>query len=234
MIAALNGLKVEAADIQQAYLNAPCGEKYYIICGPEFGPEMEGKRAVVVKALYGLRSAGASWRQFLSDALQHSMGFKPCKADNDVYMMKSTKADGTPYYIYVLVFTDDILVVVEQPHDVLMTLDQHFLLKPDSIGEPKMYLGANISKYKIPGTDEVYWAMGSEHYVKNSVKNVESFLAPFDKKLKTRAPTILPSNYTPELDCSPTLDDEWTSYYQQYIGVLRWAVELGRIDICGW
>jgi hypothetical protein len=35
--AALNGLKVMAADIQNAYLQAPISEKYWTTCGPEFG-----------------------------------------------------------------------------------------------------------------------------------------------------------------------------------------------------
>ena len=30
---------------------------------------------------------------------------------------------------------------------------------------------------------------------------------------------------------SDKLDDEWANYYQNLIGVLRWAVELGQIDI---
>ena len=233
MLAALNDLKVEAADIQQAYLNAPCAEKYYIICGPEFGKELQGRKAIVVKALYGLRSAGQAWRRFCSDALKHSMGFEPCKADNDVYMKKATTSQGKAYWIYVLIFTDDILVVAEDPRSILMQLDQHLMLKPSSIGEPTMYLGANIGKYKFPGDDKEYWYMGSEHYVRESVKNVERYLEQYDKQLKSKAPTILPSNYAPELDVSPVLDDELTSTYQQYIGVLRWAVELGRVDICG-
>ena len=32
--AALNGLPVCAADIQNAYLQAPASEKHYVICGP--------------------------------------------------------------------------------------------------------------------------------------------------------------------------------------------------------
>ena len=40
-----------------------------------------------------------------------------------------------------------------------------------------------------------------------------------------------PANYRPELDVSPTLDDELSNRYLQMIGVLRWAIELGRIDI---
>ena len=41
--AALMGLEVCACDIQNAYLQALSSERYYIICGPEFGLENVGK-----------------------------------------------------------------------------------------------------------------------------------------------------------------------------------------------
>ena len=37
--------------------------------------------------------------------------------------------------------------------------------------------------------------------------------------------------YDPELDTSPELDPDAASYYLTIIGILRWMVELGRIDI---
>jgi hypothetical protein len=37
--------------------------------------------------------------------------------------------------------------------------------------------------------------------------------------------------YRPELDTSPILGPERANYYQSLIGILRWAIELGRIDI---
>ena len=40
-----------------------------------------------------------------------------------------------------------------------------------------------------------------------------------------------PRDYRPELDITPELDDDDVSYFQSQIGVLRWMVELGRIDI---
>jgi hypothetical protein len=50
--AALNDLDVLAADIRNAYLQVPTSEKHYIICGPEFGLEHQGERALIVRALY--------------------------------------------------------------------------------------------------------------------------------------------------------------------------------------
>ena len=51
--AALNDLDVFAADIRNAYLQAPSSQKDYIICGPEFDLENVGKVALIHRALYG-------------------------------------------------------------------------------------------------------------------------------------------------------------------------------------
>jgi hypothetical protein len=55
--AALNDLGVSAADIRNAYLQAPSSQKDYILCGPEFGIENIGKIALIRRALYGGKSA---------------------------------------------------------------------------------------------------------------------------------------------------------------------------------
>ena len=58
--AALLGVNVLAADIRNAYLQAPTSEKHYIVCGEEFGLEHKGKRALIVRALYGGKLRGAT------------------------------------------------------------------------------------------------------------------------------------------------------------------------------
>eukprot|EP00980_Cylindrotheca_fusiformis_P025560 scaffold14072_cov73-Cylindrotheca_fusiformis.AAC.1 len=40
------------------------------------------------------------------------------------------------------------------------------------------------------------------------------------------------NSYRPEIDVTPELSVEQASYYQSLIGILRWIVELGRVDIC--
>ena len=56
--AALNNLEVCAADIQNVYLTAPSSQKDFIICGSEFGLENVGKKALILRALYGGKSSG--------------------------------------------------------------------------------------------------------------------------------------------------------------------------------
>ena len=50
-------------------------------------------------------------------------------------------------------------------------------------------------------------------------------------KLHTRVTTPCTSEYRPELDISRELTDSRTIYFMPLIGILRWTVELGRIDI---
>jgi hypothetical protein len=52
---------VFAADVQNAYLQAPPSEKHYIICGKEFGLENEGQVAIIKRALYGGKAAGRDY-----------------------------------------------------------------------------------------------------------------------------------------------------------------------------
>ena len=59
-LAALNGLQVKTADIENAYLQAPVAETIWCKLGSEFGSDA-GKPAIIVRSLYGLKSAGASF-----------------------------------------------------------------------------------------------------------------------------------------------------------------------------
>jgi hypothetical protein len=40
-------------------------QKHYIICGPKFGLENQGKKALITRALYGGKSAGKVFRNHL-------------------------------------------------------------------------------------------------------------------------------------------------------------------------
>lgn len=64
----MNGLKILGADVQNAFLTAPNREKVWIRAGPEFGAD-EGKCFIVARALYGLESAGFSFRSFAAETL---------------------------------------------------------------------------------------------------------------------------------------------------------------------
>ena len=147
--AALNGLNVCAADIQNAYLQAPSSQKDFIYCGSEFGSENKGKRALIRRALYGGKAAGRDFRNHLRDCMRH-LKFEPCLADPDVWMRPAIKADGTEYYEYVLLYVDDALCISESAEDILRhEIGKYFKLKEPSIGPPKLYLGGSVRKVQL-------------------------------------------------------------------------------------
>jgi len=235
--AALNGLDVCAADIRNAYLQAPSSRKDYIICGPEFGLENVGKVALIHRALYGGKTAGRDFRQHLRSCMWH-LNFVSCPADPDVWMRPAIKDNGEEYYEYVLLYTDDALCISVNAEQVLRTeIGKYFMLKEESIGPPQLYLGSNVRQVELSNGTKC-WAFGASQYVQAAVKNVHQYLAERhrlgDKRfsLPLRASTPLVTTYRPELDVSPELKPTESAYYQSLIGILRWMVEIGRVDIC--
>jgi hypothetical protein len=59
-IASVNDLKVKVGDVLSAYITALVKEKVYTILGSKFGHDV-GRSAIIVHALYGLKSTGAAF-----------------------------------------------------------------------------------------------------------------------------------------------------------------------------
>ena len=229
--AALNDLDVMAADIRNAYLQAPSSEKHYIICGAEFGMENKGKRAIIRRALYGGKVSGRDFRNSLRDCMK-MLGFESCLADPDVWMRKAKKDNGVEVWEYVLLYVDDALSIGPNSEQVLRDIGKYFQLKEESVGPPDIYLGGRITGVTLEGNIKA-WAFSSSKYVQTAVNNVVAHLAKQGNgKLPTKAKTPLSADYKPELDTTPELDPEDAAYFQSLIGILRWMVELGRVDIC--
>jgi len=173
LIAALNDLQVFAADIGNAYLNAPCREKIWTCAGKEFGSD-EGSVMIIVRALYGLKTSGAAWRATFAQTLVE-MGYVSSKVDPDVWLRKAMRTDGHHYYEMLLIYVDDILCISHQPQSTMDQIQQLFQLKDESIGPPKRYLGANISQYQLPDGSEA-WSASARDHVKTAIWNIEEVL----------------------------------------------------------
>lgn len=79
----------------------------------------------------------------------------------------------------------------------------------------------------------IKWGLSLKQYIKNFAKNVELKLTEIGQKLHPKRYASIPMkhDYHPELDYTPLLSHDAANYYQQLIGILRWMVELGRVDI---
>ena len=165
----------------------------------------------------------------------HHLNFSPCLADPDVWMRPVQKGDSTPSFVYILLYVDDALVVSDNTESILqIEIGKYFDLKEASIGPPKMYLGTGIRKVKLDnGLDA--WAASLSQYVQAAVRNVEEYVEKSqDKqwKVPNKVKTPMRSTYRPQLDVSEELSPSDASYYQSLIGMFRWIVELGCVDIC--
>ena len=150
LVAALNDLDVFACDIGNAYLNAPCQEKIWFVAGLECGKSMQGKVAKLTRALYGLRSSGASWRKMFKDYIESTLEFVPSRVDSDMYYRRSRKPDGTEYYELLLVYVDDVLAISHDPGAIMKMIGKRFEIKNDEYGPPKQYLGADVEQFQLP------------------------------------------------------------------------------------
>eukprot|EP00804_Cyclotella_cryptica_P008557 CCRYP_007551-RA/>CCRYP_007551-RA protein AED:0.38 eAED:0.38 QI:0/0/0/1/1/1/2/0/852 len=217
-IAALNDIDVNSCDIGNAYLHEPCRETVWFKAGIECG-EHSGKVMKVVRALYGLKSACASWRSMFSNFIINQLGFTPTRVDSDVYRRKAMKDDGTYYYELMLVYIDDVLLLSNDPKPIFEKIFGTFSLKNDAWGPPTQCLGTKIEKFYFPdGT--FAWSMSSDQYVASAVEIVRNLLAEDRREFKVGKKLKGPATTVPSLTQQMNL-----------IGIGRWAVELGRIDI---
>ncbi|CAJ1962216.1 unnamed protein product [Cylindrotheca closterium] len=222
-----DGHKTEAP-AALTYSTVVARDSCYMIAGQEFGDE-EGKTFIVRRALYGLKSAALAFRSHLAETLEN-LGFYSSYADPDVWMRAAIKPDGEEYYEYILCYVDDILCMSENAKDVMEQISYKFKFKKDKIEQPESYLGAGVKRKVLDG--QHMWTMSSYDYVTAAVKNVKATLKDNQRwNLPKKAVTPMNSDYTPELDGSSELNAHDHTYFQELIGVLRWATEIGRVDI---
>jgi hypothetical protein len=127
---------------------------------------------------------------------------------------------------------DDILCAHHNPGAPLAELDEYFKMKECSIQVPTFYLGSKLKKTVLPN-GVVAWGMISIKYLQSDFHNVKEYLVALlgDQKLTKKSSDPFTGGYKPEFDESPELDSIRETFYQSQIGIMRWYVELGRIDI---
>ena len=85
---------------------------------------------------------------------------------------------GFDYYAYVLIYVDCVMVIHNDAESVLRQIDKYFKLNTSSIGNPDIYLGSKLNNIWLENGVWA-WANIPEKYVKESVSNVEKYLAEF-------------------------------------------------------
>jgi hypothetical protein len=121
-------------------------------------------------------------------------------------------------------------------HDAMSVLDRinkYLPLKPTSVGDPDIYLGAKLKETQLPNGIWA-WGLSPSKYVNQAVQNCQTHLTQkLDGRYRIPAKADNPfaCDYCPDTDVTDPLDPECASFFQHLIGVMRWMVELGRVDI---
>ena len=134
-----------------------------------------GKKSIILRALYGLKSAGASFGNHIVDCMR-LLGYEPCRADPDLWLKSQVHPkDGFEYYEYVLLYVDDSLSISHNAMAALDRMDKFFMMKKGSIGDSEIYLGSKLRKVQL---DNGVFALGISlaKYVQEAVRNVEEHL----------------------------------------------------------
>ena len=130
----------------------------------------------------------------------------------------------------VLCYVDNVLAIST---DIMKTIDdikQVFELKGDKVEPPDMYLGASLQTV-VTASGKTCLEMSSEKYVRTLVINVQERLSKSERRLPSKCDTPMANTYNPYEDVSKELNAYGLKAYQSMIGILRWVVEIGRIDI---
>jgi len=117
LIAQKHMLKCVAGDVGNAFLTSYTTEKLFIIAGPEFGPNLEGKRMILVRSVYSTRSAAARFHESLSAKLCR-INFRPSHADPNLWIRRLK--DGS--YEYIARYVDDVMCFSKTPETIITYL----------------------------------------------------------------------------------------------------------------
>jgi hypothetical protein len=112
-------------------------------------------------------------------------------------------------------------------------INGYFPFKEVSVGPPDQYLGAKLKKFDLPDGSHT-WGIIPPKYVQSAVANCEKYVeetlgAPYTMYKKAENPFLM--DCRPAEDVSPELGPDETTFFMQLVGILRWMVELGRVDI---
>ena len=128
-------------------------------------------------------------------------------------------------------YADNALVIsVDLKIIIRKQLEKYWKIKEALIAPLNIYLGNKVSHVILEGSAKA-WSLSSSQYVQASVANVKKYLTKRDMRLPKKASSPLTDGYRPELDTTPKLNKSEASYYISLVGILRWIVELNRIDI---
>ena len=142
IIAKLHRLHTKSVDFVQTYPQAPVRSTIFLRTPP--GVELKNQKEEMVlkllRNLYGLKDAGRTWHQHLTDILR-SLGFTPTESDPCIYSRN---------HILVVLYVDDCVIVakIKEEGDAIFDELKRTGFQMTDEGSLEEYLGLQIEHEK--------------------------------------------------------------------------------------
>ena len=112
LMAYLNNSDVLDGDIHNVFFGAPTTEKILSYAGNEWKSD-EDKVVIAVRLLYGLKYSDLQFQNCLSGTLSNMIGYRSSVDEPDHWYKPMTDTDYFEYYSYMLVYVDDLLLIMK-------------------------------------------------------------------------------------------------------------------------
>jgi hypothetical protein len=113
----------------------------------------------------------------------------------------------------------------------LMEINKFFTIKKEGMGDPDVYLGCKLRKHTLPNGQEA-WIQSPSKYIEEAVRKAgDYFESAYSMTYPKKDTSPFTPDYRPEMDITEPLNAKKVTFYQSQIGILRWIVEIGRVDI---
>ena len=109
-------------------------------------------------------------------------------------------------------------------------MSKYFPPQPLSVGLPNIYLGGKFTEIVLPNGVKT-WSISGSKYIQEAIANLEKELMKRGLHLKRKVNAPLSAGCRPEYDMSPECSEGDMKLYISLIGILRWMVETGQIDL---
>jgi hypothetical protein len=97
------------------------------------------------------------------------MGYTFYKADPDLWLKAMTRPeDNVCYNAYILCYVDNILCIHHDPMSFMGEINQYLPLKPSSVGDSDIYLGAKLKETRLPN-GVMAWGLSPSKYVVQAI-----------------------------------------------------------------
>ena len=92
-----------------------------------------------------------------------------------------------------------------------------------------MYLGTTVQPKLL--NDHMCWTMSSHSYVKVVIETISNQLEKKSMKFNNRCNSPILQGYRTELYITQEIEADDITFYQEMMGMLKWAIELEQVDI---